>query len=35
MCEKLAHIIQHGILGVYSLNTEGASTEANDVSHIF
>ena len=32
--EKLAHVIQHGLRGFIVKNTEGKSTEANNVSHI-
>ena len=32
--EKLAHVIQHGLRGFIAKNTEGESTEANNVSHI-
>ena len=32
--EKLAHVIQHGLRGFIVKNTEGESTEANNVSHI-
>ena len=33
--EKLAHVIQHGLLGFIVKNIEGESTEANDRSHDF
>ena len=32
--ENLAHVIQHGLRGLIVKNTEGKSTEANNVSHI-
>ena len=32
--EKLSHIIEHGLKGFIVKNTEGESTEANDLSHI-
>ena len=31
--EKLAHVIQHGLRRFKVQNTEGKSTEANNVSH--
>jgi len=32
--EKMAHVIQHGLMGFIVENIEGESTEANDLSHI-
>ena len=32
--EKLAHVIQHGLMGFLVKNIEGESMEANDFSHI-
>ena len=33
-CEKLAHVIQHGLQEFIVENIEGKPTEANDLSHI-
>ena len=33
--EKWAHIIQHGLRGFIVENTEGESTEASNLGHIF
>ena len=33
-CEKLAHVIQHGLQGFIVKSIEGESTEANDLSLI-
>ena len=33
-CEKLAHVIQHGLQKFIVENIEGKPTEANDLSHI-
>jgi len=32
--EKFVHVIQHGLQGFIVKNSEGESTEANDLSHI-
>jgi len=32
--EKLAHVIQHGLLGFIVKNIKDESTEANDLSYI-
>ena len=33
--KKLGHVIQHGIQGFIVKNTEGESTKAKDLSHIW
>ena len=33
-CDKLAHVIQYGLLGFIVKNIEGETTVANDFSHI-